>query len=149
MNLLIGTTLKTKIMKTIMSKQIGKILFILLFTPLLIQAQEIDNSFNKTPQEMHDMFMQKHKSKTTAGSITLGLGLAMAGVGFAIIDEDYGIPGAGLILNGGIATLVSVPLFISAGSNKRKAKLALKSEKVSVGMIDKSNNLSLSITIPF
>ena len=141
-------------MKTIMSKQIGMILFILLFTPLLIQAQEIDNSFNKTPQEMHDMFMQKHKSKTTAGWITLGSGLVIAGVGFAIIDYDNGLDmgsiiGAGLVVIGGASTLVSVPLFISAGSNKRKAKLALKSEKVSVGMIDKTNKWSLSITIPF
>jgi len=141
-------------MKTKTLKLLKIILCLLLFTPLLVQAQEIDNSFNKTPQEMHDMFMHKSKTKKTVAWITLGTGLTLFGTGLAISSgKEYGVGeidvASVIVVVGTAAAIVSVPFFISAGSNKRKAILALKGETVSFGAFEKSNNLSLSFTIPF
>ena len=144
-------------MKTKTLLQIRIIAGFLLFAPLLAQGQEnkfVVNQEPKTAQEMHDMFMKKSKAKSTAAWITLGSGVFLAGVGFATIDYDNGfatgsVIGAGLVVIGGASTLVSAPFFISAGSNKRKAKLALKGETVSSGFYGNTNNYSLSISIPF
>ena len=123
-----------------------------------VQGQEVDNSFNKTPQEMHDMFMQKHSENKTIGWITFGSGIAMIAGGIAInvsanIDAIYGAPqnneGLWLSYLGGGVTLISIPLLISAGSNKRKAKLALTRESTVVGFKNNTQHISLSFTIPF
>lgn len=140
-------------MKTKIIKKITIALCFLMFTTTIVKGQEIDNSFYKTPQEMHDMFMKKHKSKTTAGWITLSTGIALLASGYAIgnnsADIGNGLGGAGLAIFGGVSALVSIPLFISAGSNKRKAELALKGETVSMGTFKKTNNISLLVTISF
>lgn len=141
-------------MKTRVFKQLVIILCISLFYAPILQGQEIDNSFNKTPQEMHDMFMKKHKTNKLVGWIMVGSGVVMIVSGLGInLSEGWGEgnqnKGLGLSYLGGAITLTSIPFFISAGSNKRKARLALKGGTVGIGMFDKTNHLSVSITIPF
>ena len=141
-------------MKTKIFHQIAIILGVLMFSTSLAQGQEIDNSSNKTPQEMHDMFMKKHKTNKLVGWIMVGSGVVMIVSGIGInLSEGWGEgnqnKGLGLSYLGGAITLTSIPFFISAGSNKRKARLALKGGTVGIGMFDKTNHLSVSITIPF
>ena len=52
-------------MKTTLFNRITILLSLLFLITPLVQGQEVDKSFNKTPQEMHDMFMQKHKTKSS------------------------------------------------------------------------------------
>ncbi|MCH7783916.1 MAG: hypothetical protein IIB06_00660 [Bacteroidetes bacterium] len=146
-------------MKTRLFKQLVIILCISLFYAPILQGQEIDNSFNKTPQQMYDMFMRKNKTNKILGYIFLGSGVAIIAIGATItastniinssfnVENDSGAE-ALFIVGGGVA-LASIPFFISAGSNKRKAILALKSGTVEFGTFDKTNHLSVSITIPF
>ncbi len=144
-------------MKTKIIKQIAIVLCFLMFTPLLVQGQEIDNSYNKLPHELNYMYLKKNKKQKTAAWILLGSGVALFTGGFILAKTeeegmDWGVPSAGassLLIIGSLSTLVSIPFFISAESNKRKAELALKKETVSIGVFEKTNNYSLSLTIPF
>jgi len=141
-------------MKTkLILKQVTIILCFLLFLPSLILGQEVDDKLNKTPQEMHDMFMKKSKTNKIAGFVFLGSGIALVATGIGINMQQWGAENAnkGLSLSyiGTGLIVVSIPCFFSVGSNKRKAKLALKKETVVLGAFNNSNNYSLSVTLSF
>ena len=120
----------------------------------IIQAQVIDQK----SQELHDMYMQKHKTNKTVGWISLGSGVALIGIGAVVYSNDFTLnesnpnTASGILLGVGAgAALVSIPFFISAGSNKRKANLALK--EGTLGIFNEANYknkyVSLSITVQF
>ncbi len=75
-----------------------------------------------------DYYLQRSKSQKISGFIFLGIGvttLALLSKG----DTDFDILPA-LAIGGIAATVVSIPLFISSGKNKRKAmSLSVKNEK--------------------
>jgi hypothetical protein len=118
-------------------KQIFISICFFLFIIQFVQGQKIDTTMNKTPQVLYNMYMQKHKSNKTIGWILFGSGLGMAGIGMTIFGkQDFEAStnkGITLAFAGGISMLGSIPFFISAGNNKRKAKLALKTEPVIIG----------------
>ena len=82
-----------------------------------------------------------------AGLIAVGGIVAITGIPNS---ESLATPiGAGMFVLGVASTVASIPLFIIAGSNKRKARLSLKAETVYYGI--KGNNFnspSLSLSIP-
>ena len=121
---------------------------IIIFFAQVISAQAEDSLINKSPQALHDFYIQKRNTNRTWGWITLSSGVIMLASGTAIAYEhlfDEGNQGAGLALAGIVSTLVSIPLFISAGKNKRKAKLALSGGKIGFGNdYNSSNYLSIS-----
>ena len=136
-----------------------------LITPLA-QGQEVDKSFNKTPQEMHDMFMKKSENNIIGGVTTILGGIALGAIGYTLREEVeeqhqnvffsyttthtyYPAASKVLMISGGIITTASIPFFILAGSNKRKAKLALERESTVVGFINNTQHISLSFAIPF
>ena len=57
----------------------------------------------------------------------------------------------GLFYVGAATTVGSIPLFIIAGSNKRKAALSLKGETVSFGNLTYKNSrhIAVALTIDF
>ena len=59
------------------------------------------------------------------------------------------LSGTAFIIVGSASSLASIPLFISAGKNKRKASLSLKGELLSFGKLNsiKSQLLSVAVTI--
>lgn len=100
-----------------------------------ILAQHIDTVMHQTPQSLHDFYMHKRKVNTIAGWIVVGSGIGMFVGGASInISSGWGEGnhqrGIWLCYLGGATTLASIPLFVMAGVNKRKAKLALKNETV-------------------
>jgi len=118
------------------------------------QSQIIEPANNNSQQELYDIYTLQQKRNNTAAWIFLGSGLAVTAIGFEIGNngdlDDIGTA-AVLVVVGGATTLASVPLFIVAGKNKRKAMLSLKKVQNSVANInfDNSNYLSVSLTIPF
>ncbi len=60
-----------------------------------------------------------------------------------------GASGGFIAILGGATTAASIPFFISAGKNKRKASLSLKGETLSFGKLNsrKSQLLSVAVTI--
>ena len=118
------------------------------------QSQIIEPTNNNSQQKLYNIYTLQQKRNNTAAWIFLGSGLAVTVIGFEIGNngdlDDLGTA-ALLVVAGGAATLASVPLFIVAGKNKRKAMLSLKKVQNSVVNItfDTSNYLCLSVAIPF
>ena len=113
---------------------------IVFFLALLILVTQ---SFSQTPPNSGASsasdYLKRSRNQKKAGWILLAGGTAMA-VGGAITfnyNWNYGSYTAtdisGFVMLGGIvADLVSIPLFISSGANKRKASILLNSQKILV-----------------
>ena len=144
------------------------LIFILTFQNVF--GQVIETATDVPPQEQdkfitqtqYDFYSLKQKRQKTAAWICLGGGAALTIAGMTLVennllgsflrkkgaDEGY-VAGSLLTIVGGAATLASIPLFISAGKNKRKASLSLKGEPLSFGKVNsrKSQLVSVAVTI--
>lgn len=126
-----------------------------LFTTALVSAQKLDSATLAAPQKRYDYYWQAYKHKVRTGRSLLVTGLTATAIGAGIIaigigsdtDNDHGtvagVVGLGLSTVGVGALITSIPFFISAGNDKRKAKLALKGEALTMG-----NQLLLKTTYP-
>ena len=142
---------------------------ILILTFQCALGQVMDTSTDFSLQENFDFYSLKQKRQKTAAWICLGGGVAMTLTGLIIkgthktgetvaevftlglVDiEESEPPSANLLIYlGGTSAAASIPLFISAGKNKRKASLSLKGEPLSFGKLNtrKSQVLSVVVTI--
>ncbi|WP_104734573.1 hypothetical protein [Hanstruepera ponticola] len=117
-------------------------------------GQVLTEDKNQSPQELYDFHISKKKTNSTAAWITLGGGVAMivGGLGInmsgGIVDGDSTNNSKGLWLSylGGATTLVSIPLFISAGKHKKKAKIQLQNGAVSFNAV---NYTGVSVLLSF
>jgi len=115
-------------------------------------GQVLTEEKNKSPQELYDFHISKKKANKTAAWITLGGGVAMIVGGLAInLSGDWtaDTTNEGLWLSylGGATTLVSIPLFISGGKHKKRAKIQLQNG--AVGFDNKINYSGISIAFLF
>ncbi|MEP6711099.1 MAG: hypothetical protein ABJA37_01725 [Ferruginibacter sp.] len=120
----------------------------LLFTATVSFCQETKPSQALTKQE----YLQKSKSQKTAAWILLGSGVAL----FAVASPGNASfsTTAVLAVGGIVATLSSIPLFIAAGRNKRKAMNASAYLKFENGLCLQTGTAAntypaVSITINF
>ncbi len=120
----------------------------------LTTGQQMPTNSNQTPQELYDFHISKKKANNLAGWITLGGGVAMIVGGLGINmsggilgSEDDNNKGLWLSYLGGATTLASIPLFISAGKHKKKAKIQL--QQGAIGLYDNINYSGLSISLTF
>src|SRR5215471_11961609 len=80
-------------------------------------CQQIDSSLTKTD------YLRKSKNQKIAAYVFLGSGAVLVvGAGFWFSQDIYAAGPANLALAGVVAMATSVPLFISAGNNKKKAR---------------------------
>lgn len=129
--------------KIFVAKEVVAITILVLLSARLVFAQRVDTSTNKARQTTYDLYMHKRKVQNTNGTVLLGSGFIMMAVGLArIANGSTGsfitgvhVPQDGVVFlaAGTGAMLISVPFFISAGSNKRKARLSLKTNSVAFG----------------
>jgi len=118
-------------------------------------GQVLTEEKNQSTQELYDFHISKKKANNTAAWIALGGGVAMivGGLGInmsgGIVDNDSTNNNKGLWLSylGGAVTVVSIPLFISAGKHKRKAKIQLQNG--AIGGNQKINYSAVSLTFSF
>ena len=135
-------------------KRILSTIFILLLSFQMVQGQVIEPQPEKTQQNLQDMYIKKHRTNKIAGWVCLGAGVGMI-IGGASTAMNHlfsdGNEGSGLILAGVGFSLVSIPLFDSARSNKRKAKISLQGEITDIGNLTFQNHkqIAISLTIPF
>ena len=135
-------------------------------TPTDVPPKE-QNKF--VSQTQYDFYSLKQKRQKTAAWICLGGGVAMTLTGLVIKGGHKGAEITGdlltlglvdivgpeppianlLVYFGGASSAASIPLFISAGKNKRKASLSIKGEPLSFGKLNnrKSQLLSVAVTI--
>jgi len=127
----------------------------LMFTFQLAQSQVTDSLTEKSQQEMYDFYISKQKKLKTTGWILLGTGVAAMGVGFALTNNSsvYGDSsndwayGSGFILVGSLSAIASIPVFIIAKKNKRKASTILGNGEVGIGAIPFNDTRYASVGI--
>ena len=131
-------------------------IIMILFAFSSVQSQLIEPAPDSTPQEFYDYYMIKNQRNKTTAWVCLGggVGLFIAGtaVGTAgLLDWDSSEmgTGTGMMLAGVVGAAASIPFFIMAGSNKRKARLHFSSTQNTVANIkfDNSRNLGISLII--
>ena len=107
-------------------------------------GQVLTEEKNQSPQELYDFHISKKKANNTAAWIALGGGVAMivGGLGInmsgGIVDGNSTNNSKGLWLSylGGATTLISIPLFISAGKHRKKAKIQFQNGAVGFNAIN-------------
>ncbi len=124
----------------------------------MIQSQVIEPTTDKSSQELFDFYaLKQRKNKTTAWvMLGAGIGMTIAGIGInmssGILDGDSTNNDEGLWLSylGGATTIASVPFFIAAGKNKRKAKMYLNNSisKINFSQNRNFNCWSVSLMVP-
>jgi hypothetical protein len=108
---------------------------------LLLSAVLVSSPFFAHAQEMTKQdYLEKSRKQKTAGFILLGGGVAVVGIG-AIVSATNAVgltvsciglncsqaaeegiqTGGAIMLVGGLAIVGSIPLFVSAGNNRKKA----------------------------
>lgn len=125
--------------------------FIYVFTTSVIMSQTLDPSVNHSSNTLYKTYMKQRATYNTIGWVLLGSGIIIAAASYGSYANN-GFNGAwgqeGLFELGGVATIASIPFFIVAGKNKRKAKLALKGESITSGkFIFKSTYPAFSLRI--
>lgn len=121
-----------------------------LLMPNQLSAQVASAPTSETPE----YYLQKKRTNNTIAWVCLGTGQVMAATGFIINLGSWGEGntenGLGLAYAGIGVAVLSVPFFISAGSNKRKAKLALKGESIGIRTptVQSIPSAHLSLQIP-
>jgi hypothetical protein len=138
-------------------KQTLTLIIILLVVFQSGYCQKTEKKGNQKYQQSHDIYIQKYKANKTVAWVMLGSGIAMtvAGLGInmegGVLDGDSTNNNKGLWLSylGGATTIVSVPLFFSAGKNKRKARMSLQSETVGYSTFEKNRYIAISYAINF
>ena len=120
-------------------------------------GQVTEPSTKKSHQELVEYYTLKQNKNRKAASICLkggailvvvGTTVAMAGIANA---ESNATPiGVGLVALGGISTIASIPLYVIAGNNKRKARMSLQANVIDLGGFnqEKSSYMAVALTIP-
>ena len=120
-------------------KKVLPIVLGLIFSFQISQGQ-VKQATNEVNQLQYDFLMSKHKKQKTGGLIFLVGGVASMAAGFVTnrnanknsdgYDLSSVATGAGFIAVGVISTIISIPLLISSGKNKRKAEAFIASENI-------------------
>ena len=150
-------------------KLIFSSLFLMFFSFQMIQSQVIESTTNKSSQELFDFYTLKQKKNKTTAWILLGSGVVITMAGLVVnsaensadeavtaltlglIDVEAGHGGDWMIYVGSVTTIASIPFFISAGKNKKKATLSLNNTVSSIKSpkFSNKNYTTVSLAIQF
>ena len=109
-------------------------------------VQKIDTSAIGSSSDMHQNYIAKYKNNKTIALTLLVQGSTMITVG-GVINLKHGnvftgaansTKGTTIGLLGSAMAITSIPFFIAAGKNRKKAFISVKSEKVTMGAPDHS-----------
>ena len=120
---------------------------------LLCMAASLSAQQRTSPMsdlELGQYYLSKSKSQKTIGWILLGGGLALYIGGIATYSDlydDQDTEAGIMVLTGSIATIASIPLFITAAKNKGRAEILLRNQNIPLGF-KSSKGLSVGIGIP-
>jgi hypothetical protein len=148
---------KIRIYKITFMKQVTTTLLLIIFSATTF-SQQTDSPPTLTKQD----YLKKSKSQNTAAWILAGAGTGLIVVAFAttnvsdigdaINGDNSGLnSGTALFVTGAIVAVSSIPLFIIAAKNKRRAmSIAFKNEPVFTPFrIDIMNSTIPSFTLKF
>jgi hypothetical protein len=114
------------------------------------------------PKKDADYYIAKSNDQRTTAWVLLGGGALCTGIGVLIFPKDYGIFGNSseteskatlsvvLSIVGFAAMISSIPVFVTAAKNKRKAMLLINNQKTGLGIpLNVGKDITgVTITIP-
>lgn len=118
--------------------------FLLLSLLLTVSTASFSQYADTTVTQLAKDYLQKSNKQRTAGWILLGGGAGLTGIGIIVtattalgdlIEGDEGSSGGPILMFTGLVSMVgSIPLFLAAGKNRRKAMAAIsfKMEKTPI-----------------
>lgn len=119
------------------------------------QAQQLNRDTVKV-NKSYSYYMQKRNTNNTIGWVCVGSGLTLAALGLLVdvgsaYNHGSGKKGDGIAVAGEIVALASIPFFIIAHHNKKKASLYVSKGAVTINKcpLYKTNFTSLSLAIHF
>ncbi len=136
-----------------------KRLFLLLIPAVLfakfINAQKLTSDTLSLTMS-YQYYAKKRDTYNTIGWVCLGSGLTLAGIGL-LVDIGSGFnhgnisKGDGIAVTGEVVALASIPFFIIAHHNKKKASLYFRKESATINdrPLYKTNYTSISVAINF
>lgn len=99
-------------------------------------------------------YAKKRDTHNTIGWVCLGTGLSMAAVGLLVdvgsgFNHGSGTKGDGIAVAGEVVALASIPFFIIAHHDKKKASLYFQKESVTINnrSLYKTNYTSISLAV--
>lgn len=129
---------------SVMKKFFISTILILISTSLFCQQSDIGQPVTQ------NSYLQKSKNQKTTAWILLGAGFVLsAGAAVADVGSDWTkseTPYLVAIVTGCASMLGSIPLFIAAGRNKRKAKNAAAYFKIQLNRVPTNTGLALHST---
>ncbi len=124
--------------------------FISLLSIFAVHAQKLDTLPSDAKQQYLG-YMKNRSTYKTTGWVLLGTGAALFGTAYLMnVANGWNGPtkGENLLIAGIATAAISPPFFIVAGVNKRKARLALKGERLTSAIIfHRSTYAALSLSI--
>lgn len=102
------------------------LLFFTLIMVIPVFGQEISLSDYESKENLYEYHMARHKKLNRNGYIVLGSGIAAYVAGIVLFSNDEtlsneAVTGSLLMLGGLITSGASIPIFVSAGTNKKRA----------------------------
>lgn len=103
-----------------------------------VKAQKVDTANRNSQKDGYSYYMKRRTINNAAGWVLLGSGLIIASASY-LTYVNNGFNGVwkqeSLFYFGGIVAAASIPFFVAASTNKRKARLSLKSESITPGKL--------------
>ncbi len=134
-----------------MKYSVAVILVLLCFSHA--RAQQVNSD---SLQVKRAYYLQKRNSFNTLGWVCLGSGLTMAAFGLLLdvgsaFNHGSATKGDGIAVAGELVAFASIPMFIIAHHNKKKAALYISNGSASINNrpISNTNYTSLSLAIKF
>ncbi len=119
------------------------------------QAQRLNKDTLKVDKS-YAYYMQKRNTYNTIGWVCLGSGLTMGALGLLInmgsaFNHGSGTEGIWIAATGEVVALASIPMFIIAHHNKKKASLYVSKNTVFINdrSLSNRNYTSISLAIHF
>ena len=129
--------------------------FIILTSCLFFQygyAQKLKDSLrNLNDYDLGNYYLKQSKQQKTFGFVLLGGGITLTIIGGNKIANDIfskSTGGEALMLIGTLASVASIPVFLSASKNKGKAKILLRNQNIPLTNISGTRLLSVGLAIP-
>ena len=108
---------------------------------LIISAISFCQEIPAKPSLTPEAYLKKSKSQKIVGFVFLGAG-AITLISVSGGNTDFNTLGT-VVVAGGLSVLASIPLFIAAGRNKRKAKAAAISFNINTNRVVETTGISL------
>ena len=132
-----------------------KLVFVILTSCLFFQychAQKSKDSLrNLNDYDLGTYYLKQSKQQKTIGWVLSGVGVTLTTVGVIQVTNNLfteSHSGEAAMLAGVISIIATIPLYLSAAKNRRKAKTLLHNQNIPLTHVSGTRLISVGVAIP-